>query len=78
MEEELTENLILQRLAEGWDLANRGTGWFLSEPPIPYRRTLSIKAPDSLVGDMICRGVVIEELPHNTIYARLPEAKPLI
>lgn len=77
MEEELTESLILQRLAKGWDLANRGTGWFLSEPRIAYRRTLSVKAPDSLVRNMVRRGVVIEDLPHNTLFARLPEPKPL-
>jgi hypothetical protein len=67
----MTEELIIQRLSEGWDLANRGTGWWLSAPRIAYRTTETIRVEDELVDDMEAKGVIKTELPYNTVFAML-------
>jgi hypothetical protein len=67
----MTENEIIQRLSEGWILANRGTGWFLSEPMIAYRRTESLKVDDAMVNEMEAKGLIITALPYKTIFAHL-------
>ena len=67
----MTEEIIIQRLTEGWDLANRGTGWWLSEPRKDYQRTTSIKVEDTLVDDLIKRKIIKTELPYTTVFAKL-------
>lgn len=48
---------IVMSLKEGWTLTNRGTGWWLEEPHIPYKRGKS-----ELISD-----IVVEELERNKI-----------
>lgn len=67
----MTEELILQRLKEGWDLADRGTGWWLSAPRIAYKRTETVKIDDSLVDSLIKQSLIKTELPYTTLWARL-------
>ena len=62
---------IIDRLRHGWELANRGAGWWISAPRIAYRTTETIKVDDALVEQMEKEGLVKTELPYNTIWARL-------
>jgi hypothetical protein len=43
---------IVQRLKQGWNLTNRGTGWWLSEPRIAYKQTAVILIPEVIVNQM--------------------------
>jgi hypothetical protein len=62
---------IIKRLEQGWELANRGRGWWLSEPRIPYRRTQSIPVDEAVINTMEQAGIIKTELPHNTLFATL-------
>lgn len=62
---------IIERLKHGWDLANRGSGWWLSAPRIPYRASEKYQIDDAVVEQMESEGLVKTELPYNTIFARL-------
>ena len=62
---------IISRLKEGWDLANRGRGWWISAPRIPYKTTEIIKVDDQVVKELQTEGLIKTELPHNTMFARL-------
>jgi len=62
---------IVQRLKQGWDLTNRGTGWWLSEPRIAYKRTAVIPIPEAIVNQMKKEGIVELKMPYNSINALL-------
>jgi hypothetical protein len=62
---------IVQRLKQGWDLTNRGTGWWLSEPRIAYRQTATIPIPEAIVNEMKKEGIVEFKMPYNSINALL-------
>jgi hypothetical protein len=62
---------IIERLRHGWELANRGTGWWLTATRIPYCTSEQIQIEDVLVEQMKKEGLVKTELPYNTIFARL-------
>jgi hypothetical protein len=64
---------IVQRLKEGWSLANRGTGWWLSAPRVDYRTTKTCRVDDHVVDQLVADGVLKTELPYNTLWARLAE-----
>jgi hypothetical protein len=68
----MTEELIVQRLHEGWTLANHGRGWWLAAPRIDRRRPESAQVEDAMVEDMKAQGVLRIEIPHTTAFARLP------
>jgi hypothetical protein len=62
---------IVQRLKQGWDLTNRGRGWWLSEPWIAYRQTATIPIPEAIVNEMKKEGIVEFKMPYNSINALL-------
>ena len=62
---------IIDRLQNGWDLANRGTGWWLSAPRIPYKQTESYQIEEATVKAMKAEGILEFDLPYNTLWARL-------
>jgi len=62
---------IVQRLKQGWDLTNRGNGWWLSEPRIAYKQTAVIPIPEVIVNEMKKEGIVELKMPYNSINALL-------
>ena len=62
---------IVEKLQNGWDLANRGTGWWLSAPEVAYQRTESYVIEESTVEAMGAEGILEFDLPHTTLWARL-------
>lgn len=72
----MDHNTILSRLDNGWELANRGNGWWLSEPRIPYRRTESIQIEDQIVNDLEKAGLVALDIPYRTLIARRTSQAP--
>lgn len=72
----MTEEQVIEKLSQGWELANRGTGWWISEPRIPYRRTKSFLVENSVVNSLEKSNRITLELPYKTLWARLAEPKP--
>lgn len=62
---------IIEKLQNGWDLANRGKGWWLSAPRIAYKQTETHKIDDSTVQAMKADGILEFDLPYTTLWARL-------
>ena len=62
---------IVEKLQNGWDLANRGTGWWLSAPRVAYKRTESYEIEESTVEAMKAEGILEFDLPYTTMWARL-------
>lgn len=44
----MQEQDIIERLRAGWELANRGTGWYLSSPRKPYQQKEQHPIPDEV------------------------------
>jgi len=66
---------IIDKLQNGWDLANRGKGWWLSAPRIPYKQTECYQIEEATVKAMKAEGVIEFDLPYSTLWARL--VKPI-
>ena len=62
---------IIEKLQNGWDLVNRGRGWWLSAPRVAYQRTESYKIKDSTVYAMKAEGILEFDLPYLDTWARL-------
>jgi len=62
---------IIEKLQNGWDLANRGRGWWLSAPRVAYKRTESYEIKESTVKAMKAEGILEFDLPYTTLWARL-------
>jgi len=75
MTDRITKEEIVQLLSDGWELANRGTGWWISSPRIPYKKSESRMVCDILVAAMESEGIIKLELPYNTYFARLAPQK---
>lgn len=52
----VTKDEVVQRLRTGYELANRGTGWWLATPRKAYARPESVKLDDSLVDELEAEG----------------------
>jgi hypothetical protein len=72
----MSEEHVVEKLSQGWELVNRGTGWWISEPRIPYRRTESHQIEDSVVSSLIKSNRITLEMPYKALWARLAEPKP--
>ena len=70
----ITPAEIIEYLRNGWELANRGNGWWLSEPRKPYQRRALIHIDDSVVDNLEKAGLITLHLPHNTLWAKLTPA----
>lgn len=62
---------IIDKLQSGWDLANRGCGWWLSAPRIAYKHTESYEIDQSTVEAMKAEGILEYDMPYTTLWARL-------
>ena len=62
---------IIEKLQNGWDLANRGQGWWLSAPRVAYKRTESYEIEESTIKAMKTEGILEFDLPYTTLWARL-------
>ncbi|QJT37100.1 hypothetical protein E4188_22635 (plasmid) [Aeromonas media] len=69
----MQEQDIIERLRAGWELANRGTGWYLSSPRKPYQQKEQHPIPDEVVRGMERAGVIKTAMPYNSIQAELVE-----
>ena len=67
----MTKQDIIEKLQNGWDLANRGRGWWISAPRIAYKRTETYEIEESTVEAMKNEGIIELELPYTTLWARL-------
>lgn len=76
MTEDYPTDQVIDHLRNGWDLANRGNGWWLSEPRQPYKRTESISIDDCIVDHLEKAGLITLELPYTTLWARLKPTAP--
>lgn len=65
------QTTIIKKLQNGWDLANRGQGWWLSAPRVAYQRTESYKVEESTVEAMKAEGILKFDLPYTTLWAHL-------
>jgi hypothetical protein len=70
----MTPDQVIERLRNNWELANRGTGWWLSEPRRDYQRCESIPVDDSIVNHLEKAGLIAFELPYTTLWAKLTPA----
>jgi hypothetical protein len=48
----MTKQDIIEKLQNGWDLANRGRGWWISAPHIAYKHTETYEIEESIVKAM--------------------------
>lgn len=69
----MTEPEVIQRLHEEWTLTNRGTGWFLTAPKVPYRRSEQHQIPDEVVSEMEKAGIIKTVMAYLSIKAELVE-----
>ena len=67
----MEKTAIIERLRHGWELANRGKGWWLTAPRIPYRASEQTQIEDAVVEQMKREGLIRTELPYVTLFARL-------
>jgi hypothetical protein len=67
----MTKQDIIEKLQNGWDLANRGRGWWISAPHIAYKHTETYEIEESIVKAMKNEGIIELELPYTTLWARL-------
>lgn len=73
---EITLQSLYDALADGFTLKNRGTGWWLAERRIPYRRTKSVRVADDLVAEAERCGVIRIEIPYISARAVLGDVDP--
>lgn len=69
----MQEQDIIEHLRAGWELANRGTGWYLSAPRKLYQKEVHHQIPVEVVKGMELAGVIRTSIPYNTIRAELVE-----
>ncbi|MDV0844966.1 hypothetical protein [Klebsiella quasipneumoniae] len=69
----MTEPEIIEHLREGWTLTNRGTGWYLTAPKVPYRKSKQYQIPERVVSAMEKDGIIKTVMPYLTIRAELLE-----
>lgn len=70
----MTAQEIKEHLLVGWTLTNRGTGWYLAAPRVPYQREASQLVPDQVVTAMEQAGELSITLPYNSLIAKLTSA----
>lgn len=69
----MTEQDIIERLRAGWQLSNRGAGWYLSSPQVRGRPKEQTLIPDEVVSGMVRSGVIKTTIPYTSIHAELVE-----
>ena len=62
---------LVSLLRDGYTLENRGTGWFLASPRIPYRRSKIEQVDDAIVNQMERDGIIEITIPYASAKARL-------
>ncbi len=54
----MTPQNVIEKLEKGWELRNRGTGWWLCEPMIPYKSTESLPVSEQIVSQLEKNGII--------------------
>ena len=72
-ETHMTKKEIIAKMRDGGTLANRGTGYWLTEPREKYRPIESIEIDEKLVKEMELEGLIKLTIPYNSIIAELCE-----
>lgn len=67
----MTADDVVNKLREGWELANRGTGWWISAPKIPYKATPVMRVEDHIVEGLQSDGKIKVEIPYCAAKATL-------
>lgn len=70
---EVASHDLLSALRDGFTLENRGTGWWLAEKRVPYKRTKSVRVPDALVEEVERTGAIRVEVPYTCAIAILAD-----
>ncbi len=68
--DDIQREQVIERLASGHELRNRGTGWWISAPHEPYKRQISEPVPDSIVNTLHEEKIVVIELLTTSAVAR--------
>lgn len=69
----LSSTDLVTRLEAGWLLRNRGCGWWVEAPEIPYKKTPSDRVEDGMVDKLEADGVIECELLTRSYVGRLAD-----
>ena len=69
----MTKNEVIAQLKAGYELVNRGTGWWLSTPTKPYTRPESIQLDDAMVKQLEDDGAIKIDLLARSLKATLAQ-----
>jgi len=67
----MSKDEILKKLKEGWNLTNRGLGWYLAAPRVPHSRSESFALEDSIVDELIEQKFIKVDVPYVSAVATL-------
>lgn len=62
---------VVERLNAGWELRNRGTGWWVCEPMVPYQKSASEPVSEETFNQLEKDGVIETEMLSTSAVARL-------
>lgn len=68
---ELNSKQVLQKLNDGWELRNRGAGWWICEPKEPYQRPSSEPISETVYNQLEADGLIETEMLTTSAVARL-------
>lgn len=69
----MTKGEVIEKLQAGYDLANRGTGWWLSPPRKAYASSKADQVTDEVMKELEASGQVKVELLTRSLRAYLVE-----
>lgn len=73
---ELTDKQqVLDRLAEGHELTNRGAGWWLSKPRTGNQPAVAQQVSEATVRELETSGRIRIAIPYTSAVARLVDAE---
>ncbi len=68
---ELDAQQVIEKLHIGWELRNRGTGWWICEPMKAYTKTMSEPVSEAVYSQIDSDGLIEAELLTRSAVARL-------
>lgn len=66
-------NQVIEKMKQGWELADRGTGYWLTKPRKPYEQICQVKIDDDIIKVIESEGLITLELPAMVIYGKLTD-----
>ena len=70
----MNKSELIAKLREGYELANRGTGWWLSTKKVAYRGQDSVKVDDDLMRELESEGIFKIVMLTTSMRAELVDA----